>query len=296
VTVLYHDAHHGITVLHPNRGKTPRLTPGDTREITLAEFKVNDRPTGSEHVLVMSLPRDEASDVTDLSWLGQRSLARTRGAPSPHRQGSLGLVLEAAAFGASHRGLTLETESEDEATAGLFSWETAWASPRLPSVWPEGTLSLEPGPARADGPFPALTSGNRRGILIRTSATGAPDLLLLGDEAPTRALLDIDGDTGTIAATAEIVDRFDAEMALDFLADRTIARYDTDGSGDFDLALVDLDGDALAEMAYSRTGEGAWTEIEVAEMSWFTTEHLRFLEPRDVVAAVAKLRSLAPED
>lgn len=324
VTVLYVDAHHGIQALFPSGGRTARLTHKDTAEVELAEFRVHDRPLGTEHLLIVALPRKQTETVQDLSWLAQRSMSvRTRGGPST--ASPFGDLLEAVAFGGEHtRGMS-QFSRDLSPTMSILSWSTEWPSPAPPTSWlgsnpdkdvasPSALLreispSLVPSSPKENGTirmrgldpsensdsFP-VDSGERAALAHSSEKTSSPDLLLIGGkgESPDRILFDLD-DSG-LKTDATSSSDLDAELAVFFEAERRLALYDTENDGHFDLLLIDEDSDPMAERVLRRTkGSAEWTERSPESEIWITTQHLRFLSPEGVHSCIEKLKILFPD-
>jgi hypothetical protein len=100
VTVIYIDARHGVTVVHPGPlGESNRLPPGQSRRV---EGRLDDPGrTGHEWLLVISRRAMTARERSDFSFLAQPSLTRTRAAVDPE----LDVLADAAFAEYRRRGL-----------------------------------------------------------------------------------------------------------------------------------------------------------------------------------------------
>jgi hypothetical protein len=282
------DADYGIQELFPS-GRPALLAPDETRPFSLG-FTATDTTLGTEHLLTLVLPKGSGS----LAWLGQTPL-RTRGSSSSDLAGAL----EDLMFGT--RGVSVRVDRRRDVHIGLRSWQTTWGAVRAPA-WPHAPLALPPPRAAVapDGPLPdpwAL----RRVAALRDPASGRADALLGGDELPRTVLLDLDGgcdlpdeDPAALQALAD-PRRFDAELALVFEPQRRIAFYDRDDDGAFDLALIDDDGDALADAELERNA-GNWVASTAAGSPWLRVRNLdqllRARDPSFETRALARVSSV----
>jgi hypothetical protein len=174
--VFFADASFGLHVVFPNRKHpSPRLTHQDTGVIPLGPFPVTDDPVGTEHLLVLSIPREEGDPPVWLGWLAQEKLeraVRTRGAEGG---GPLGDLLEDLAFGTRMRGWGVSYDME--ASLSLLTWRTAWDRPRPPEdfVGAAATVigertDLAPEPTVAGTFEPASDETRTRGAGVKTAA------------------------------------------------------------------------------------------------------------------------------
>lgn len=290
--VFYLDADQGVVALFPDarEGATPRLGAGDKLAKTLLDTTINDRPTGSEEIVVLALPRKESEDPINLSWLGQgglRPVVRGDGAGDARLQD----LLSALADGSVTRGApTLDSGGVPQAL--LTAWRTDWAPFRLPDAYPGPAVEVAAFPAaRSEGP-PDPWLGATRACRGRTRPLGgAADLLLLGGATPTVAFVDVDdSDKDRLATDAELRDAvtarsFDAEAAFASGPEGRTAWYDADDDGAFDLVLRDVDGDGAADVRWRSEG-GRWVKDAGGRAPWFSTRHLS----RYVVSASARRR------
>lgn len=104
VTLLYLDAHHGITALFPSReGEVNRLEPGASLQIDDIELNDKDGVSGRERLLVIAVEAERQAERADFSFLAQSPLqaAHTRGA---RPDDEVGAFLDAAFADARSRG------------------------------------------------------------------------------------------------------------------------------------------------------------------------------------------------
>jgi hypothetical protein len=96
------------------------------------------------------------------------------------------------------------------------------------------------------------------------------------------------------AAAAPDPARFEPEAAFLFLPDgRRLALYDRHDRGAFDLALLDQDGDGIAESRWTKDG-GQWILQKDITTPWLSQANLAFLPQDDKRAdATARLSFLA---
>lgn len=131
-------------------------------------------------------------------------------------------------------------------------------------------LAGQPSPeeeARPDVPDAWRTGPN---IMLDT-ARDTNDLLIGGSEKSSVVMIDVDGNSRDLSRAPEALrklvdDRgFDAEMAIRFGIGEVATFYDRDADGVFDLVLVDLDGDPIADVRFERVDDEWIVDTEVDE-------------------------------
>jgi hypothetical protein len=166
-------------------------------------------------------------------------------------------------------------------------------------------LATSPKPGATLGPeVPDPWTTGPRAALRRTEGAAAFDVLLAGSPDagdPNRTIvqqvfLDLDEDTqsdGSPEDAARLIDTksFDAELVFHELPDRQIVFYDTENKGAFDLVLVDLRKDGMAEVAFELK-DGKWGFRPDVSMELVTTGYLRYLNAKSRSGAMRKLRIL----
>ncbi|MEW6744018.1 MAG: caspase family protein [Planctomycetota bacterium] len=306
VTVLFLDANHGIQVFFPPGMQTPRLSHLDTRLAETPCFEINDESLGLEHLLVIAMPREQASHVIDLSWLAQEPLqAHARRGSGPWEEIDFTRNLYELAFGSSMRGIELASNEALAPTMLIFTWRTEWPELGPPRTWMGGAVGpLQQPPATSTWPsnMPDPWRVGSRGCLVRSPASASqPDLILAGNDVPSQVFIDLDEDSPAGSVQQLLAGRlFDAEAIFHFASGQTTAFYDRNNDGRFDLILVDRDQDPEADRCFSLAQEG-WHVDEDVAMPWLSTAYLTYLRgaldarerQRDVHQAVAKFRVLA---
>ncbi len=302
VTVLYLDANHGVTALHPRRGRTARLEAGAQGEIEVTGWwNVVDDSLGLEHILVLAR-RAGGDEVLDLSWLEQSGGAlRGESSRDPFER----LLYDLAAGEGLRSGRRIPS-GEERAQARLLTLQIEW--PTLgPPPWPRGeprsvpAVEVESPGSRRDSPSepPEAWALEGRFAFARSPKSRTRyDLLLVGEDEPRRVFVDLDGGVQMSVDAEQVVrDRsFDAEAVFDFSSDGWTAWYDRDDSGRFDLVVIDRDLDAVAEEGWEWTGDG-WSHRADIALPWLSQGHLRFVRSNeDKKLATARFRCLVREE
>ncbi|MBL8861731.1 MAG: hypothetical protein JNK02_06930, partial [Planctomycetes bacterium] len=280
--VYYLDASHGIQRLFPRAGGTARLEPKAEAPLEIVSWTpVIDDALGIENLWVLAVPRGPADPVLALQDLSQD--------PTTTR----GLAVESAARGILQELLT-EPRTRGIAAAGdepvrrgsVFQvpLHTDWP-PLGPPAWSAGELG------RLDSPHPFLAglpvdfeAGPCWQQSSSPAAAGRRDILLLGSPERPRAVL-VDFSSPAAEGTPDAAS-FDPEAAFLFLDDgRRLSLYDRGDAGRFDLALLDADGDGVAEVRWTRTG-AEWILQPAVRVPWLSQSHLQssVLGPRRELA------------
>ncbi|MBU0754436.1 MAG: caspase family protein [Planctomycetes bacterium] len=308
VTVLFIDSHNGIQTLFPRNGKTARLTHLDTR--TLQErFMVNDHSLGFEHLVVIALPRDDTSEVIDLSWLDQEPL-NLRGNASYGQGDDFSDLLGELAFGSTMRSIKVVQNIGSSPQMSLMTWCTAWPAQAPPSDWLGGKPAVRTEHDQTDSIALGLETppdpwriGSRISLARSAPEVQGFDLLLAGEDRPLQVFIDVDEDSpleNTPQAMEEI-HRFEAEAAFHFCEDQRIAFYDRDNDGGFDLILIDHEAGPEADLRFSLENH-QWIREAPVRVPWFSTGYLSFLKTmgserkRAIRQAISKFAVLAGEE
>ncbi|MFO0934213.1 MAG: hypothetical protein U1E39_16120 [Planctomycetota bacterium] len=295
VWVFLLDAAHGLSVVAPGDGETPRLRPG--LAFRTVDAFVSDTTLGAERLLAIVVPSDPAAPPVDLRWLAAAPAdAAGARARAPGGGGGLGAWLAAYAFpDAAARG------APAGAAAPAFvsvAWTTTWGDVRVPPFpGPADAGPWRPASIAPDADPGAWLAGPRR--VVRAVATGDParaDVVWSGAETVEVVGVDPRGGLSPLGAAGAAAGGPVPPILLRFLPDgRRAAAYDRDLDGVPDLVLLDDDGDGVADRREVRRGAaGAWARDDGGGVPWLRAAHVAWPDDATAERAVRALRSLAP--
>lgn len=129
VTLLHIDAHYGVSVVWPDAGGA-RLTAADKAEKEIGPLTVNDKPLGTERLLIVAVPRAEGDSVIDLTFLEQKPLDVLSRGPEA---GGVAALLREMSFGGE--GVSRGFDEEPASMAmSMLVWRTEWGGLRGPAA------------------------------------------------------------------------------------------------------------------------------------------------------------------
>ena len=118
---------------------------------------------------------------------------------------------------------------------------------------------------------------------------GVSDTIVLESESGWGFLVDLDEDSdgrriGKATSLEDVTEIWDAEFAV-YVRDGIECFYDTDGDGEFDLRLIDSDGDAESNSVWVRK-QGEWEISDSKNLIMFDLDHFqankkKFAKPFD---------------
>ncbi|MEM9798882.1 MAG: caspase family protein [Planctomycetota bacterium] len=244
LTVHEVDRHYGISEIAIRGGR--ELAPDtDWVRVNHPNLVFTDDTVGVGHIHVIAIDRNG-----NLPPLTQNPLRPRR---PRYRSGETGGdfddVLWALAYEGQMRGSSTSYEPTERAFSVVFPYETNW--PVVPPLGGE--------PAAPFDPRDALSRPSDETDVTRFEALGTSVVLSRKGGRQTIEF-DLDGDSG------DGLSEFDADLVLIRDPDRVTALYDVDGAespkvGRFEVALIDLDGDGVADEAHRFDGD-AWRVAE----------------------------------
>jgi len=284
LTILMLDSTGGLACLYPGYGLA-RLDHVDKKPLRLGPYDMTDESLGTEHLIVLAVPRAEDAPQVDLGWLAQGKVAQRGAEKSP-----AGRFLEALAYGSGRRGPSYQP---DTVHGSLITWRTTWGEIAPPRKFPVEPAPLPATRARGESGRPDPWALGPMVSLARTDPDGKVDMLLAGSTRPAQVLIDLDGDSGiadsspATAVRRAMARKLDWEIGLHFAPDRRTAFYDTDNDGQCDLILVDHDEDDRADTRYTLEDK-TWRVERDVDAIWMSAAYLKFKNGEDL--ALKKLK------
>ncbi|MFT7484509.1 MAG: hypothetical protein ACI9F9_000349 [Candidatus Paceibacteria bacterium] len=275
VTVLYVDATFGVTCLFPRGGRSARLVATEHQILKGKWFDVVDTALGTEHVLVLAVPRQEGDVSVDFSWLARESRRTRGGGDSPLSQYLMDLTVGAATRGAP-------SESADFQHA-ITTLRTQWRQLQAPA-WRRASIQDFEAAEIPDGPlpFPRPLAGATRIQKLKAGSRDFPVEMRWagGEHEVTSVYFDLTkaGESSTWGPGD-----FDGEAAFRFAPEGNYAYYDQFDSGEMDLVLLDAEGDGVAECSWTKVGDD-WKQRKGIQVPWLSQANLKFLSQSDSVA------------
>ena len=294
VTVLYVDAGHGITVLHPeaDRGHpTPRFTKEERKQTrALAPIRLNDSSVGAESLLVLAVPGAAGVEPIDFTFLAQDTL--TRGS------GGSGYLFELLTWNQTRAGTTPAPRS---LRLGDFPWRARWGPLQIPSALRQRSTPIPKAARTAPNPESPWFVGTD--VTSVTGDRGHADAIATWiDDDVQQIYVDAQGD-GEYDADPAVLARkiangtLEADLVVRVVKGRRENRWRPrrtawyarpDAGIQFPLRLIDEVGDPRADVRWS--WDGAWESSDASE-PWLKTGNLTGLDRNQRKAVIRRLRA-----
>ena len=268
VTVLYLDASFGVTPLFPRGRASARLVATAKEAFDTGWLPIVDSALGSEHILVLAVPRSSGDPSRDFTWLAKDNF-KTRSAGQSPLEG----FLQDLASGNATRGMGTESFSLDHA---IVSLRTEWTALQ-PAPWRRTKFidldPLEKASSEIPFPVPGVDADRMQRVKIRSKGLSLEMALVGRESGPETFFFDLvqGGATSNFGPP-----QFDAEAAFRFSAAGNYAYYDQNDTGQYDLVLLDADGDGTAETIWASTAKG-WERRQQIAIPWLSQAHLEFI-------------------